>query len=290
MRVVIAIVVSLILWSSAFAAIRVGLKSFGPGELALFRFSIASVALFVYSLITRQPLPRIRDLPMMLLLGFLGFFIYHVGLNAGEVVVPAGSASFIISSVPVFSTLIAFVFLKERLTFLGWMGVLISFCGVALTSLGSGAGFKLEPAALFIVCAAIGESIYFVLQKPFYSRFSGLQLTTYTIWAGTFCMLVFLPGLARQVHTASLNATLAAVYLGIFPAATVYVLWAYALSKVNVSRVTSSLNLQPVLSLAIALLLLGEMPTMVALAGGAITIAGVIVLNTIGKGRRTERT
>jgi drug/metabolite transporter (DMT)-like permease len=92
------------------------------------------------------------------------------------------------------------------------------------------------------------------------------------------------------VHTASLNATLAAVYLGIFPAATVYVLWAYALSKVNVSRVTSSLNLQPVLSLAIALLLLGEMPTMVALAGGAITIAGVIVLNTIGKGRRTERT
>ncbi len=67
-------------------------------------------------------------------------------------------------------------------------------------------------------------------------------------------------------------------------------LWAYALSKVNVSRVTSSLNLQPVLSLVIALLLLGEMPTMVALAGGAITIAGVIVLNTIGKGRQTEKT
>jgi drug/metabolite transporter (DMT)-like permease len=282
-RVVVAIVVSLILWSSAFAAIRVGLKGFGPGQLALLRFSIASIALLIYSLFTRQPLPRARDLPMMLLLGFLGFFVYHVGLNAGEVVVPAGSASFIISSVPVFSTLMAVAFLKERLTFLGWIGVLISFCGVALTSLGSGKGFRFEPAALFIVCAAIGESVYFVLQKPFYSRYSGLQLTTYTIWTGTLCMLVFLPGLIRQAPIASPNAILAVVYLGIFPAATGYVLWAYALSKVNVSRVTSSLNLQPVLSLAIALLWLGEMPTAVALAGGAITIAGVVVLNTLGK-------
>jgi drug/metabolite transporter (DMT)-like permease len=289
-RVVIAIAVSLILWSSAFAAIRVGLKGFGPGQLALLRFSIASIALLIYSLLTRQPLPRARDLPMMFLLGFLGFFIYHVGLNSGEVVVPAGSASFIISSVPVFSTLMAVAFLKERLTFLGWMGVLISFCGVTLTSLGSGAGFRFEPAALFIVCAAIGESIYFVLQKPFYSRFSGLQLSTYTIWTGTLCMLVFLPGLLRQAHTASLGATLAVVYLGLFPAATGYVLWAYALSKVNVSRVTSSLNLQPVLSLAIALLWLGEMPTTVALVGGAITIAGVIVLNTLGKRVRAART
>src|SRR5208282_3806656 len=111
--IVPALVIALVLWASAFAAIRVGLKGFGPGQLALLRFSIASIALLIYSLVTRQPLPRARDLPMMFLLGFLGFFVYHVSLNAGEVVVPAGSASFIISSVPVFSTLMAVVFLKE---------------------------------------------------------------------------------------------------------------------------------------------------------------------------------
>jgi drug/metabolite transporter (DMT)-like permease len=137
-RVIVALSIALVLWASAFAAIRVGLRGFGPGQLALLRFLIASVALLVYSLITRQPLPRIRDLPMMLLLGFLGFFVYHVGLNAGEVVVPAGPASFIIASVPVFSTLLAVIFLRERLTLPGWVGVVISFCGVALISLGTG--------------------------------------------------------------------------------------------------------------------------------------------------------
>ena len=182
---------------------------------------------------------------MMLLLGFLGFFVYHVGLNAGEVVVPAGPASFIIASVPVFSTLLAVIFLRERLTLPGWVGVVISFCGVALISLGTGAGFTFQPAALFIVAAAIGESIYFVLQKPYLGRISGLQLTTYTIWTGTACMLVFLPGLVRQVQTAPVEATLAVVYLGIFPAAIGYVLWAYALSRADVSRVTSTLNLSP---------------------------------------------
>ena len=285
-RVVIALTVALLLWASAFAAIRVGLRGFGPGQLALLRFSIASIALLIYSLVTRQPLPRARDLPMMLLLGFLGFFVYHVGLNAGEVVVPAGAASFIIASVPVFSTLLAVIFLNERLTLPGWVGVVISFAGVALISLGSGTGFTFQPAALFIVCAALGESIYFVLQKPYLGRLSGLQLTTYTIWTGTITMLVFLPGLVRQVQTAPAEATLAVAYLGIFPAAIGYVLWAYALSRADVSRVTSTLNISPILSLAIAFLWLREVPTAASLIGGLVTIAGVIVLNTLGKKRQ----
>ncbi|HYW85773.1 MAG TPA: EamA family transporter, partial [Spirochaetia bacterium] len=93
--IVLALVIALILWASAFAAIRVGLRGFGPGQLALLRFSIASAALLIYSLATRQPLPSGRDFPVMILLGFLGFFVYHVGLNAGETAVPAGAASFI---------------------------------------------------------------------------------------------------------------------------------------------------------------------------------------------------
>jgi drug/metabolite transporter (DMT)-like permease len=282
---VLALTIALLLWASAFAAIRVGLRGFGPGQLALLRFTIASVVLLIYAVITRQPLPSVRHIPVMILLGFLGFFVYHVGLNAGEVAVPAGAASFIIASVPVFSTLLAVIFLRERLVLLGWIGVVISFCGVALISSGSGTGLRFEPAALLIVIAAIGESVYFVLQKPHLSRYTGLQLTTYTIWTGTVCMLVFLPGLMRQVKVAPLDATLAVVYLGIFPAAIGYVLWSHALSRADVSRVTSTLNLSPILTLLIAFLWLGEVPGAASLIGGIITIAGVIVLNTLGKAR-----
>lgn len=283
---IVALSICLILWASAFAGIRLGLRGFGPGELALLRFIIASASLLVYALITRLPMPKLQDLPMLFLMGFLGFTVYHVGLNAGEVAVPAGAASFIIASVPVFSTLLAVIFLQERLTVLGWTGAAISFLGVAVISVGTGTGLKFEPAALYIVLAALGESLFFVLQKPFLSRYSGLQLTTYTIWTGTVFMMVYLPGLISQLGRASAASTLAVAYLGIFPAAIGYVLWSIALSRADVSRVTSTLNLSPILSLIIAFLVLGEVPTALSVVGGAITVAGVIILNTLGKATR----
>lgn len=282
----VALSICLILWASAFAGIRLGLRGFGPGELALLRFIIASASLLMYALITRLPMPKLQDLPMLFLMGFLGFTVYHVGLNAGEVAVPAGAASFIIASVPVFSTLLAVIFLQERLTVLGWTGAAISFLGVAVISVGTGTGLKFEPAALYIVLAALGESLFFVLQKPFLSRYSGLQLTTYTIWTGTVFMMVYLPGLISQLGRASAASTLAVAYLGIFPAAIGYVLWSIALSRADVSRVTSTLNLSPILSLIIAFLVLGEVPTALSVVGGAITVAGVIILNTLGKATR----
>jgi drug/metabolite transporter (DMT)-like permease len=283
---IIALTISLVLWASAFAGIRLGLRGFGPGQLALLRFSIASLSLLIYALVTRLPMPSPRDLPMLFLMGFLGFTVYHVGLNAGEVAVPAGAASFIIASVPVFSTLLAVVFLRERLTGLGWTGVAVSFVGVAVISVGTGTGLRFEPAALFIVLAAVGESMYFVIQKPFLSRYTGLQLTTYTIWTGTMFMMVYLPGLISQLGSAPLASSLAAAYLGVFPAAVGYVLWSFALSRADVSRVTSTLNLSPILSLVIAFLALGEVPTPLSLVGGVITVAGVILLNTLGKAKQ----
>jgi len=283
-----ALTICLILWASAFAGIRLGLRGFGPGELALLRFIIASMSLLVYGLVTRLPLPAIRDVPVLFLMGFLGFTVYHVGLNAGEVSVPAGAASFIIASVPVFSTLLAVMFLGERLTALGWAGVFVSFLGVSLISVGTGSGLRFEPGALFIVLAAISESLFFVLQKPLLSRYSGLQLTAYTIWTGTLFMMVYLPGLVSQIGRAPAACTLAAAYLGIFPAAIGYVVWSFALSRTELSRVTSSLNLSPVLSLGIAFIVLREIPTAVSLAGGITTLAGVILLNTRGKAKRSR--
>ena len=92
LRTALSLAVALLFWSSAFAAIRVGLRGYSPGELALLRFAVASAALAVYALAARLRLPRVRDLPLLLLMGFLGFTVYHVALNMGEVVVEAGGA------------------------------------------------------------------------------------------------------------------------------------------------------------------------------------------------------
>ncbi len=277
-----AITTTIVFWSSAFAAIRAGLRGYAPGHVALLRFLVASAVLGVYAVATRMPLPKRRDIPAIAALGFLGLTVYHVALSYGEVTVPAGTASLIIASVPVFSALLAIAFLGERLDAAGWVGIGLGFAGVALITVGRGQDVAFDPGAGLVLLSAVVSSVFVVFQKPLLSRYSAFQFTTYAIWAGTFFMLVFLPGLPKAILTAPLGATLSIVYLGIFPAALAYVTLAYALSRTPTSIITSFLYMVPVLAVLIAWAWLGEIPAQLSLIGGAVALAGVFIVNRRG--------
>jgi drug/metabolite transporter (DMT)-like permease len=287
-RTLAALAVTIILWASAFAGIRAGLEAYTPGQLALLRFTVASLALGVVALLTRMRLPSLRDVPAMFLLGFVGITVYHLALNYGELSVSAGAASLIVASAPVFTALLATAFLGERLLLWGWLGIALSFTGVALVALGSEGGFRFDPRAMLIMVSALSSSIYFVMQKPFFRRYSALQLTTFAIWAGTLLMSPYLPGLAHALPLAPPGATLAAIYLGLFPAALAYVTWNYALSRAPASLVAPFLYLIPVLAIVIAWIWRSEVPITVSLLGGTLALGGVVLVNTRGKEPKRE--
>jgi drug/metabolite transporter (DMT)-like permease len=278
-RVLAALVITTVFWASAFAGIRAGLDAYGPGQVALFRFLVASAVLAAYAALARMRLPERRDLPAVFLAGLLAFAVYHVALNYGEVTVSAGSASILIATAPVFTALLAVAFLGERLRALGWFGMGVSFLGSAMISLGEGEGLRLDPNAALILLAALSTSIYFVLQKPYLEKYGALAFTTYAIWAGTLLTLVYLPGLLSEVQTAPLGTTLAMVYLGVFPTAIAYITYAYAFSRIPAARAASFLYVIPVMAYVIAWLWLGEIPTSLSVVGGVVTLAGVLLVN-----------
>src|SRR5688572_11240141 len=106
-RSVLAITVTVLFWSSAFAAIEYALRAYGPGELALLRFGVASIALAIYAPIHGIRRIELRDVPAMVLMGFLGVTVYHLALNFGQLEVTAGQASLLIATSPVFTALLA---------------------------------------------------------------------------------------------------------------------------------------------------------------------------------------
>jgi drug/metabolite transporter (DMT)-like permease len=274
-----SIFVSIVFWSSAFAGIRSALLNYSPGHLALLRFLMASGVLLVYAVYKRVSAPNLRDIPKIMLFGFLGITVYHIALNFGEISVTAGSASLLIASSPALTALFAVIFLKEKMNRWGWVGIATSFLGIFLVTLGEGQGVQFNFGAILVLVAAVSSSAYFVFQKPLLEKYGALPMTTYIICAGTFLMLIFLPGLPQTISSAPLNSTFSVVYLGIFPGALAYLTWTQALSKAPASLVSSFLYLSPVLAIFIAWVLLNEIPSLVSLIGGGISILGVMIVN-----------
>lgn len=283
---------TVLIWGSAFAAIRASLLGGYPsGHLVLTRFLVASSLFLVYALwpgVTFR-LPKKEDWLKLFILGVVGISVYHIGVSFGQQTVSAGVAGMLIGSSPIFTALIAFFILKERLGRFGWLGMGIGFLGMILIALGaSDESLTISRGAWLILMSALATSIFFVYQKPFLARYKPIELTAYVTWAGLLPLFIFTPGLVETIRHASLEANLAAIYVGIFPAAIAYVTWAIALSMGNASSVSSILYLEPLVAIMVAWIWLQEWPSTLSLLGGIIALCGVLIVNIKGQQKENK--
>jgi drug/metabolite transporter (DMT)-like permease len=278
-RLLAAVAAAIFFGASAYAAIGDALDAYSPGPLALLRMLVASAVLAAYATVSRMRLPEARDLPAVALAGLFAFALYNLALNSGQVTASAGVASLIIASIPIFTALLAAAFLGERLDTLGWSGIAVGFAGVALITVGEGGGFGINPGALLVLLAAVSASVYFAFQKPYLEKYGSLRFTAYAIWAGAFLLLPFLPELLRELQPAPAGATLAVIYLGVFPTVVAYATAAYVFSRLPASRAVTLEYLFPPVAIVIAYLWLGEIPNVLSVVGGAVALLGVALVN-----------
>lgn len=282
-----ALAVTLILWAVSFPAVKVAMRAFGPGELALLRFAISSVALLAYARTRGLPLPALGDMPRLGLTGLLAVTVYQVGFNFGLLRVSSGPAAVLIDTIPVWAALFSALFMRERMRAAGWAGLAIGFAGAALIALGeqhadanlleAGAG------AALLLMAAIAFAAAAVVQKPLLPKYGALQVTAWSFVFGTAGLAWALPGLMPQVESAPRGAMIAVLFLALLPGALAYLLWNRALAQLPVALAASSLYLIPPLTFAAAWIWLGEVPGPLSWAGAAAALAGVALVQFKGK-------
>lgn len=290
LKIISAHFITIIIWASAFPGIRVALMAYSPEHISLLRLLIGSFVLIIIAVIRKTPLPELKDIPIILLLGFLGFTVYQVALNYGEQTISAGVASLLVSTTPIITAFLAVFFYREKLSLWGWVGSLVSFCGVAFISVGgSTESFTFNTGIVIVLVASLSESIYFVFQHRYLEKYGAIPFTMYAIWSGTIFMLLFSPGLSEAIMAAPVNSTLVILYLGIFPTIIPYFTLAYVTSRTGAAEATSSLYLTTVFAFLIAWIWLGEVPHFSAITGGLITLIGVFIANIKKEDFRKEK-
>ena len=183
---------TVLLWASAFPAITVAVRGLGPAGLAVARLAVASAVLALAAPLMGVRRPKLRDLPLIALCGLAGMTGYQLLLNAGERVVPAGTASLLVATAPVYSSLLAVAFLGERSSRRRWAGSAVALAGTALIAASHGLGFgapSLFNGALVVLAAAVLQGVFHTAQKPLLARYTSFEVTAYAMWAGTVFIL-----------------------------------------------------------------------------------------------------
>ena len=269
---------TVLFWSSAFPAVKFSLDYYSPVALMLFRFLVASAFLLAYCAIKKVPFPEKRDLPMFIICGFVGVFLYMWAFNTGTDMVTSGISGFIIAAAPVFTLILCIIFLKEKSGAMIWIGVLVSFAGIVIIAATQVTDLQLNAGIWLLLAAAVFASIFIVTQRHLLKKYSVMQVTAYPIAIGTLFMCVFAPSLMREFPTAPMAVNIVVVYLGLFPAAIAYFLWGYALGKAEKTvYITSFLYLSPFLAVLMAFFWLGERMPPLAFAGGVVVVTGMVI-------------
>ncbi|WP_442544022.1 DMT family transporter [Arthrobacter sp. KN11-1C] len=271
-----AVIVTVVLWASAFVGIRAVGPSFSPGSLSLGRLVVAAVALGIVALPRLKRWPKGREWLPILAYGVMWFAGYNLALNAAEHMLDAGTSAMLINVSPILIAVLAGVILKEG--FPRWLiiGSLVAFSGVALIALGSGQRSTADVAGVLLcLLAAVLAAVSVIVQKPVLRKFSAAQATWFGIMVGAVCCLPWAGQLVTEVQAAPLPATLGLVYLGIFPTAIAFTAWAYALSLIEAGKLAATTYLVPGTTILISWAVLKEIPTIWGLVGGVICLVGV---------------
>ncbi len=280
-----AVAVTVLSWASAFPAIRLALRELAPIPLASARFAVAALLVLGWLAWRRPALPSLADALRFAACGLIGIAAYNILLNTGEQSVAAGAASFIVNTAPIITALLALLVLGERFGARGWAGTLVSFAGISLIASGQPGGLSFGAGASLVAGAALCMAVYVVVQKPLIARHGALACTAYTLLAGALLLSPWLPRAAGGLSGASGITVAAVVALGVLPAAIGYATWTIALGHFGAARAANFLYLVPPVATLMAIPLLGEVPGAQTLLGGAVAIAGVVVVNTRGRVR-----
>lgn len=278
---------AVIVWGASFVATKFALLYVAPTTVVWMRFAMGVAILGLAVGLGRQfSLPKGKDWGYFVLLGFLGIAFHQWLQSTALVTAQASTTSWIVASTPVFMALLGVIFLKEYLSWYQIAGIILAALGVlvvvtkgnlAIVSVGNFG----TPGDLLVLISALNWAVFSTLSRPGLKRHSSTVMMFYVMSFGwLFSSILFFagPGI-QQIHQIPWDGWLAILFLGILCSGIAYIFWYDALKVLPVAQTGAFLYIEPIVTVIVAAILIGEVITPASLIGGFTILFGVWLVN-----------
>lgn len=209
--------------------------------------------------------------------------VYQVTFLMGIFRTSASSTALIMASVPMWTALIAFFFLKERLAKIAWVGLMVTFLGTVIVAMDK-QSIDRNPATLLgngiMMFCAIAWSASTVISRPVMKYISPVELSFWGMGLALpvhFVIAMLVGDGATEVVWRPL-VMLSILYSGIFSTGLALAMWSYGVKILGASHASIYGNLIPLVAMIFGWLMLGEVPTALQWIGGGMIICGLLAM------------
>ena len=278
------VLIIVLLWGSSFALIKLGLDQTPPITLAFLRFAMASPLLLIYTYLKKPASFKkslLQDWKMFFILGLTGVTLPQIFQNVGLQSTSASNSSVIVASNPVWIILFSKFLLGEELTRIKVAGILFGFFGVIVVIMQGGVMNIINSASvqgdLITLGSALCWALYSTLGKAHLQSHDAHWTTSLSMAFGTIMLIPFMMVTESPTIPSNPISWLYLIILGVFCSGLAYLWWYHILVDEEISKVGLFLFFIPIVSIAVANLLLFEIPNLNFLAGTFLVVLGIII-------------
>lgn len=279
------VLLAVVFWGISFVATKAALRELSPPTLIFLRFALGVVLLVSLARLRGDRiLPPRQNWLMLALMGFIGVFVHQLLQSFGLTMTTATETGWLIGLIPLWSAVLSALVLHERFGWMKLIGLGGGFAGAALVvSKGHVGGLLHLPSTrgdFLVLLSTINWAVYTVLGRKTLKALGPLRATAGMMLAGTLMLAPLfawtqgwqeLPGLSPAGWGAVL-------FLGIACSGLGYLFWYGAIEKIEASRVSSFLYIEPFVTLLAAFFLLHESVQAVTIVGGLLVLSSVYLL------------
>ncbi len=273
-----------LIWGSNFTAIKYSLEDLLPLSFNALRFTIASLAMLIVALMSRDSFKIAPGDGWRLFgLGLLGNTFYQSLFITGMAHTRAGNAALILATTPLFTAILGRIRKHEYFTAGGVAGLLLAFAGIVLIITNGRGEVSIGETVLgdsLLLASTVCWSIYTVGSKSLVHKYGSMKTTTVMMTSGTpFLLLVCTPSLLKQDWSRVRPIAWAGlIYSGLFAIALAYIIWNHGVRRIGSTRTAIYSNITPIVAILVAWLLLGEAPTVGQVVGAIVIFAGMYMV------------